>query len=149
MLQDDSGDTLPVNNNGSFQFATDLEAGATYEVTVDVQPANETCTVTNGSGALDSTDDNIDTVSVVCAPLLTLSGTVSGLAAGTSVTLSDNGVLLPVATNGAFSFPGTLTIGSTYSVTISVPPAGETCSLVNGSGTVTATGIPAIVVTCS
>jgi hypothetical protein len=31
---------------------------------------------------------------------------------------------------------------------VATPPAGETCAIANGSGTVTAAGIPAIVVTC-
>jgi hypothetical protein len=148
-LQDNGVDALTVGNNGSFQFPTALQPGISYSVTIVAEPAGESCVVAGGSGTIDTSDDAVDTVSIVCTTLLSLSGTVSGLAPGTSVTLSDGQVLLPIATNGTFSFPGTVTPGTSYAITIATPPAGETCTVVNGSGSVTAAGIPAIVVTCS
>ena len=147
-LEDNGGDTLTVSSNGSFRFATGLAAGDSYSVTVLTEPTGEICLVQSGSGVVDTNADSVATVSVICATTLSLAGTVSGLASGTSVTLRDGQVLLPVAANGAFSFPGTFPTGTSYSVTVATQPAGETCAIANGSGTVTAAGIPAIVVTC-
>jgi hypothetical protein len=148
VLEDDGGDSLTVGSNGSFAFGTDLAAGSSYNVTVLSEPTGEVCLVQNGSGVVDQNEDPVNTVSVICATTQSLAGSVSGLAAGTSVTLSDGQVLLPVAANGAFSFPGTFPTGTSYSVTVATQPAGETCTVANCSGTVTAAGIPAIVVTC-
>ncbi len=52
VLQNNGGDNLVVNANGSFQFSTALASGSTYSVTVLIQPSNpaQTCTVANGSG---------------------------------------------------------------------------------------------------
>ena len=47
---------------------------------------------------------------------MALCGTVLGLPAGTSVTLANAGVLLPVAANGPFSFPGLITAGTTWAL---------------------------------
>lgn len=149
VLENEGGDSLTVSSNGTFNFATGLPAGSVYNVTVLTEPAGEICLVENGSGSVDLSADSVDTVSVVCATTQSLAGTVSGLAAGTSVVLSDGQVLLPVATNGAFSFPGTFPAGTSYAVTVSTQPSGETCTVANGTGSVTAAGIPAIVVTCS
>src|SRR6478609_2762001 len=49
-LQDNGADNLVLNASGSFVFATSVNSGANYSVSVATQPANQTCTVTNGSG---------------------------------------------------------------------------------------------------
>jgi hypothetical protein len=149
VLQDNGGDLLTVTANGSFTFPTAVDTGVSYAVAVAAQPSGQSCTVSNGSGTVDGNDDPVDTVLVTCTTLVTLSGTVSGLAPGTSVTLSNGQILLPVATNGAFSFPGIVTAGASYNVTVAIQPAGETCTISNGSGTVPTTGSPAIGVSCS
>jgi 6-phosphogluconolactonase (cycloisomerase 2 family) len=58
------GDPTTVSANTTFTFATVLEPFASYAVTVGIQPAGQTCTVANGSGA---SDGNISNVSVTCA----------------------------------------------------------------------------------
>jgi hypothetical protein len=64
-LQDNGGDTLLVNANGSFTFPTALLSGSTYSVTVFVQPSSpaQTCAVTNGSG---TATGNVTDVVVDC-----------------------------------------------------------------------------------
>jgi AICAR transformylase/IMP cyclohydrolase PurH len=47
-----NGQTLPVASNGTFPFPTIITAGATYNVTVTVQPSGQTCTVTNPTGTV-------------------------------------------------------------------------------------------------
>src|SRR5579862_1542752 len=65
VLQDNGGDTLSVSANGSFTFATQLASGAAYAVTVQSYPSGQTCTVSNGSGAVGSA--NVTSVAVSCA----------------------------------------------------------------------------------
>lgn len=61
MLQDGSGNTVPVNGNGNFTFPAAVSAGASYNVTIDTQPANpaQTCGVMNGGGTVESDVTNI------------------------------------------------------------------------------------------
>lgn len=93
--------------------------------------------------------DPINTVSVTCVSTAMITGTVSGLVPGTAVTLNNDGVLLPVALNGNFSFPGVLAIGNTYNITIATQPVGENCTVLNGSGTVAAGTTINIAVSCT
>lgn len=51
MLQNtNNGDNLTLTANGSFAFRVPVAQGSPYSITVIRQPANETCTVQNGSG---------------------------------------------------------------------------------------------------
>ena len=54
VLQDNGGDNLTVSANGPFTFATKLATGAAYAVTVQTNPAGQTCTVASGSGTIGS-----------------------------------------------------------------------------------------------
>jgi hypothetical protein len=148
-LLDNGTDSLTVALNGKFTFKTPVAGGAPYNVTVSVQPAGETCTVTGGSGTVGTA--NVTTVKVVCASAtkFTIGGTVSGLNTGTSVTLLDNGTdSLKVSANGAFTFAMPVASGSPYNVTVSVQPTGETCTVTNGSGTVGSANVTNVAVTC-
>lgn len=73
------------------------------------------------------------------APRYPLGGTLSGLAAGASVVLRNNGANdLTLAANGSFQFSQQVEQGATYSVSIATQPSGQTCSITNGSGTLQA-----------
>jgi len=52
VLQDNSGDNLPVSQNGPFTFPTQIAYGGSYAVTVFAQPATpaQACLVIDGSG---------------------------------------------------------------------------------------------------
>ena len=147
-LQDDNADNLTITQNQGFTFPTSIAAGAAYDVTVLTQPIGETCTVTNGVGSVDSEGDDVTNVTVTCAQSSSVGGTVSGLAVGDSVWLASNGQLLAIANNGAFAFPGVLAAGTAYNVTVSAQPAQQTCSVANGSGTVTAGLMASVTVIC-
>jgi len=65
-------------------------------------------------------------------------GTVSGLPAGESITLLNNGRdALTVAANGRFVFGALVPFNGSYLVTISAQPASASCAATNNSGTVT------------
>ncbi len=79
----------------------------------------------------------------------TLGGTVSGLAPGGALMLavfSDN--TLNVSANGAFAFVTPLVTGTSYTVTVQTPPSGETCTVSNASGALTA-DVSNVQVNCS
>jgi N-acetylneuraminic acid mutarotase len=61
VLQDNGTDSVTVNANGNFQFATALASGSSYNVTVLTQPSNpkQTCGVVNGSGTANADVTNI------------------------------------------------------------------------------------------
>ena len=65
VLQDNGGDNLSVNANGSFTFATAVASGAAYSVTVQANPSGQACSVANGSGTMGSA--NVTNVAVTCA----------------------------------------------------------------------------------
>ena len=148
VLQDNGGDDLSVGANGAFTFGTGLAAGSAYSVTVKTNPAGQTCSVANGSGTVGSA--NITNVAVTCtaAPTYSVGGTVSGLS-GTVVLQDNGGDDLSVGASGAFTFATGLAAGSAYSVTVKTNPAGQTCSVANGSGTVGSANITNVAVTCT
>jgi hypothetical protein len=49
-----NGQLLPIAANGPFAFPGRLAAGSPYTVTIAVQPAQQTCVVSNGSGVVSS-----------------------------------------------------------------------------------------------
>jgi uncharacterized protein YggU (UPF0235/DUF167 family) len=147
-LLDNGVDALKVTANGKFTFTTALASGAAYKVTVSVQPAGETCTVTGGSGTVGSA--NVTSVAVACkANDYTIGGTVSGLISGRSVTPLDNGAdALKVTANGKFTFTTALASGTTYKVTVGTQASGETCTVTAGTGTVVAANVTSVAVAC-
>jgi hypothetical protein len=80
----------------------------------------------------------------------TISGTLSGLAATTSVTLLDNGTdQITLSANGSFTFPTPLATGESYTVTVLTQPSGGTCTVGNSTGTVSTSGVNGVSVTCT
>jgi uncharacterized repeat protein (TIGR03803 family) len=61
VLQNNGGDNLTINANGSFTFGTWVASGGPYSVTILTQPSNpaQVCTVTNGSGLASANVTNI------------------------------------------------------------------------------------------
>jgi hypothetical protein len=84
-------------------------------------------------------------------PVYTIGGTVSGLASGTSVTLSNtsNKDVVAVALNGSFTFPTPLAAGGAWNVIVSAQPTNQTCAATNYQGSVTNGNVTNINVTCS
>ncbi|MBS0447645.1 MAG: hypothetical protein JSR59_17010 [Proteobacteria bacterium] len=77
-----------------------------------------------------------------------IGGTVSGLTG--TLTLQDNGGdALSVSQNGTFAFAGKLDSGSAYDVTVATQPAGQTCTVTSGSGSVSQADVSAVSVACT
>lgn len=149
ILKDNDGDAITVSSNGSFTFPTPVAAGSSFGVTIASQIPGKTCTADDASGSIASSD--ITTIRIVCGPAkYTIGGSLSGLAPGTSVVLSDNGGdPLTLSANAAFTFSTSVTAGNTYAVTITTQPADQTCVVSGGSGTATDTNVTSLQITCS
>ncbi len=148
VLQDNTGDATSVSVNGSFAFATKVARGAAYAVTVLTQPTGQTCTVANGGGTVAAAA--VSTVAVSCSNnTYSVGATVSGLVANTSLVLQDNGGdNLTVSADGTTGFNTPIASGSAYAVTVLTQASGQTCTVTNGSGTVTAANVTNVSVTC-
>jgi len=150
-LQNNGGDTLPINGNGTFVFATAV-TGPTdaYDVTVLDQPTNplQICTVTNGSGTASA---NVTNVAVNCVLAYTIGGTVTGLD-GTGLILQNTGAEeLTITQNGAFTFVNPVPTGFAYSVKIFAQPTSpaQTCVITPGTGSGTANAnVTSVAITC-
>jgi len=64
LTQTGNGNTLTTSSNGGFTFGWGVPMSSGYNVVVSSQPANQTCTVSNGSGMISSSD--IANVAVNC-----------------------------------------------------------------------------------
>ena len=138
-LQVNNANNITLTANQAFSFPATLTSNRGYSVAVLTQPVGQTCSIANGSGSVDGIGSNVGGIAINCVSGLTLAGTVSGLAAGGTVTLSNNGAaLLALVANGPYGFPGTLAPGAAYAVTLSTQPTGQTCSVSNATGTVAA-----------
>lgn len=149
-LQNNGTDTLTLTENGRFAFNDTLAKNEAYSVTVLTQPSGQTCTVTNGSGTIDSEGASVDDVTVNCVFANNVRGSVTGLGGGAAVTLVNNGsATLAVAANGPFAFPQTAMDGEAYDVQVQAQPAGQTCTVANGRGTFYAASFQDITVSCN
>lgn len=148
VLQDNGGDTLTVSASGTYNFATPVASGSPYDVTILSSPAGQTCSVTNGSGTIASS--NV-TATVNCtANDYSIGGSVTGLLSGRSIVLEDNGAnATTVSMSTTFTFSTQVASGSSYAVSISTLPVGQSCAVSNGSGTIAAANVTNVVIDCT
>jgi len=164
LLGTSQGDVVAVSAAGTFTFANQLGTGAGYTVTVNTQPSApaQDCTVTNGSGTVETT--NITTVAVVCSTAAgyTVGGTVSGLV-GTGLTLA---ICIPpmhpggspcqhfkqIGANGAFTLDAVYLAGSSnLYVVIAQQPSSPTqnCLISNAAVSIQNANDTAVTVSCA
>lgn len=146
-LSDGYSTVALATNATTFTFPYRVVNGAAYIVTVKTQPADLSCTVANGSGVAGSTDSN--NVQVTCAPNHTLGGTISGLTSNGLVLANGSDTVSPVANATSFTFPVKVGTGFAYGVTILAQPAGQTCTVLSGTGYMGAADLNSVQVTCS
>jgi len=145
-LQNNEQDTLQLNTNGVYTFATPLAIGATYNVTVSQQPAGQTCNVNNSSGAMGNAD--VTNVSVACVDSFNVGGNISGIT-GDIIISNNGGISQRIFNNGEFTLGETLGSGGIYNVQIIQPPLGQVCSITNGSGQVVSSDVSDVSIICS
>ena len=145
VLQNNGGDNLSVSVNGTFTFSAVLADGASYSVAVLTQPAGQICSVANGAGTVSSA--NVTNMTVVCANVYTVGGTVSGLTG--TVVLRNNGANdLTLSANGPFTFSAAVANGGAYAVSVFTQSASQVCSVADGTGTIAGANVTNVAITC-
>jgi uncharacterized repeat protein (TIGR03803 family) len=152
------GTTLSVPAGAtSFSFPSAIAAGTAYSVTVQSSPDGMSCAVASGgSGSISA---NVASVAVSCtAQSYTLGGTVT-INGPSGVALSDQGLVLTNSSNGdtytfssnaaSFTMSKSIAYGSAYALSATTQPTGLSCSVGNGTGTMPASNVTTIAVTCS
>ena len=79
-----------------------------------------------------------------------IGGTVSGLAEGSRLVLQNNGGDdLALTANGRFGFATPIPVDHPYAVRVQSQPAGQTCTVVHGSGKVPGAAVDTVQVACA
>ena len=145
------------NSNGPVTFTSGdgLVEGTVWTVVINSPPAGQTCTVTNGSGTLTG---DVSNVSITCSDIVVgpttygISGTISGASASVQWETRVDGAFYHDGSdsNGAVTFTPIeeMDSGSNWSVVVTGAPAGQTCNVSNGSGTLAA-DVSNVAITCS
>jgi 6-phosphogluconolactonase (cycloisomerase 2 family) len=139
VLQNNGGDNLAINADGTFTFATSVAQGNAYNVTVATQPSSpqQTCVVSSGSGT--AGDANVTSVAVACATdTFTVTANIVGLT-GAGLAIANGSDRIRSNTNGSFTFDTAVLSGGRYNVLIDAAPAEpvQRCTVTNGNGTIT------------
>jgi len=152
VLQNNNGDDLSIDADGTFSFSNAVADGSQYAVSVQTQPGspNQICTVNNSNGTVNGTVVSNITVTCSIEPY-TIGGTISGYMGSGLVLQNNNGDDLPASANGTFNFSSAVADGSHYTVAVLTQPSNpnQICTVNNGSGTVSGAVVSNITVTCS
>ena len=148
-LLNNGSDAAIISSNGTFQFATPIAYNGSFAITVGTQPRGQTCSVIRGNG--NGVVADVNNVSVVCSTAsYSIAGSISGLAPGKQVSVLNNGASpITLTTNGNFRFPSPIAFDGAYAVTVGTQPAGQTCSVVNGSGAGVTADVLNLSIVCS
>ncbi|WP_338865840.1 hypothetical protein [Myxococcus stipitatus] len=150
VLKNNGADAITVSANGSFTFPQQVPYWSTYAVTAEaVYPLM--CGVPNGTGRMGLGGAlGVADVAVTCSTRsFTVGGSMTGLVEGTSVELWLNEQeRLTVTGNGSFAFAQPRADLSTYSVLVRTQPAGQSCDVRQGTGTLGGANITRVSVVC-
>jgi len=157
-----SGLILSVNNDPSlvvspqgsgcstFYWNKKLASGTAYSVAITNQASDSVCAV-GGQASGKITNNNFG-VTVTCS--VSVGGRIQnlksdGLVLQNSVNGGSPSDMVAVSVgNATFTFPGLISIGSTYKVEVNNPPTGQSCNVADGEGTATS-NVFSITVACS
>jgi sugar lactone lactonase YvrE len=142
-------DTLSVGSGStSFTLPASVASGSSYAVTVQTQPAGQTCSVNNGSGQMGTAD--VTSVALSCTDQpFTVGGSISGLATSGLVLANGSSTLTVAAGATTFTLPAPVSYGAPYAITVQAQPTGLSCSVANGAGTMGAANVTNVALTCS
>src|SRR5580658_2151860 len=145
----DGSDALTVAAGGtSFTMPKPVAFGSRYSVAVQTAPAGLTCTASNASGTMPAS--NVASVVIACSDQsYTLGGTIGGLISGGMVLANGSDTLAVNSGASSFTMPTAVAYTSAYAVTVQTQPTGLTCSVSNGTGTMSSAAVTHIAVTCS
>lgn len=142
-----TGPALSVPAGSSiFSFPELLRSDEDFEVLVKTQPTGAHCDVKFGKGRTGAY--NVTSVLVTCVTnTYNLGGTISGLDTDGLVLVNgaDRGVVAADKKSVTFA---KVADGSPYGITVLTQPAGRSCSVANGVGTMGSSDVTNVAVTC-
>jgi hypothetical protein len=134
ILSNNDNDALTLAAIGDATFNKSLLNGNGYNIKVSNQPYSQFCSVTGATGT--AVTGTIIKAGISCVDAMSVTGTLSGLKTGSSVTLSNNGGdPLTLTANTVFLFANSLLANQPYAITVTTQPTGQTCTVTNGVGT--------------
>ncbi|WP_129781749.1 choice-of-anchor tandem repeat GloVer-containing protein [Peristeroidobacter soli] len=143
-------DTLIVDaGTTTFTMPKQVAFGGNFAVTVVSQPVGQACTVNNGEGVMSAA--GAAAIAVSCGDeFFSLGGTIAGLGNNSGLVLANGTDTLSVdAGASGFTMPAKLLYASAYSITVQSSPAGMTCTVAEGSGSMPASNVVGVAVTCA
>ena len=78
----------------------------------------------------------------------TLGGSITGLSASGLVLMDGTSTVSPASGAGTFTFSAALASGTSYDVAVQTQPAGETCTVTSGAGTIGNSAVTSVDVAC-
>jgi hypothetical protein len=141
-------DQLAISSGATtFTLPAPVAHGSSYTITVATQPQGVTCSVPSSTGTMGT--EAVANIAVVCSDQpYTLGGTVSGLTVA-GLVLANGADTVQVPLNAASFMLPAVAYSKSYSVTVATQPAGLTCSVSNGSGTMPAANFATVAVVCN
>lgn len=148
-LSSGTGETLSVTNNGAFSFTAAIATGTDFNVSVETQPLDQTCTLEGNSGVIANAD--YSDVSITCEnnqlPTYAVGGTISNLNGSLELKINDG---TPQTFTGEnFNFSDVGISGAEFSVTVVSTPASQDCDVTNGTGTLGNENVSNVAISCS
>lgn len=140
-------ETLDIGGNGNHFFKTLLAPDASFNVSIKSQPSGVKCELSNNTGKINYYTYLQTTVACVPDPY-TLGGSISGLTSNGLVLANGSLTVAPQAGATTFEFPAKIANQAPYGVTVLAQPAGKTCTIANGTGTMPQANVSNLVVTC-
>ncbi len=128
VLQDNGGDNLAVGANGTYTFATSVQSGSPYAVTVATAPSSpaQSCAITNGSGTISS--GPVNNVNIVCTNIVVCSTAAEN---GTAALSCPVGQKISAVNFASYGTPngtcGSFTVDPTCNATTSTPDVSTAC----------------------
>lgn len=149
-LRNNGVDLLAITSNGSFTFPASVAFGSLYVVTINTQPLNQTCTVTNGTGTMGG--GNVTNVVLACVTSIFSAGnTYNGIPGANDVFTGSIADLSGSTFNGNAADTDVMTLTTAGTANINNGTTGGTLSnikvlnLANGTNNISfANGISGI-----
>lgn len=132
----------------TFKFPNSISYGAEYAITVSQQPDHMTCAFTRGSTGAAGRTATISAYLVCNLNSHKLGGIVKGLGTGTLKLVNGTDTLDVTQAKTDFTMPTEIPYGTVYGLTVLTQPAGQTCTVANGTDVMGDAPRNNIVVTC-
>lgn len=133
----------------TFKFANAISYGTEYAMTVSAQPRHMTCTFAGGASGTAGRTATISATLLCTQNAWTVGGIVVGLGTGTLELVNGTDKLSVTQAKTDFTMPTAVPDGTVYGITVLTQPAGQTCTVANGTDVMGEAPRNNIVVTCT